>query len=51
MKWEGINFSTVVEVALGFLLATIIINLLFKKKSESYDAENYDTETYEAETL
>jgi hypothetical protein len=51
MKWEGINFSTVVEVALGFLLASIIINLLFKKKSENFLGSNYDAETYETETI
>jgi hypothetical protein len=51
MKWEGINFSTVVEVALGFLLATILINLLFKRKGDNYDSETYDAETYEAETI
>jgi len=48
MKWDGINLSTVVEVALGVLIATLLGNLLFgKKKSSDYDRETYDAQTYE----
>jgi hypothetical protein len=48
MKWEGLNLSTVVEVALGVLIATLLANLLFgKKKSSDYDKETYDVQTYE----
>jgi hypothetical protein len=48
MKWEGINLSTVVEVALGFVIGSLLVNLLFgKKKSSDYDKETYDAQMYE----